>query len=149
MGWEGLMSASFLFSSMGGIAIAILIAVAVVHMYWTLGGAVGIAVTMPGKTRRSLDRPPGVNSLLVSLSLLVAADLMLVRVGVFTSRIPELGMRVACGALAAAFLARAICDFHHFGFFKRVTGSRFSRLDTTVYSPVCAYLAAAIGVNTW
>ena len=143
------MSASLLFSSMASVAIAILIAVAVAQMYWTLGGSIGLPLTVPGTVRAPPYRPTGMNRLLVSLSLLVAADLMLVRVGVLTTRIPELGLRVACGALAAAFLARAIGDFRYYGFFKRVTDSPFARLDTAVYSPVCAYLAAAMGVNTW
>ena len=139
------MSVGVLSEFMGCVAIVILIAVAVIHMYWTLGGAIGNS----GRDRGPFDLPTATTSLLVSLSLLVASDLMLVRVGVFTSRIPEWGLRVACGALAAAFLARAIGDFRNFGFFKRARGSRFARLDTSIYSPVCAYLAAAIGLNTW
>ncbi|WP_423856182.1 DUF3995 domain-containing protein [Acidithiobacillus ferrianus] len=35
-------------------------------------------------------------------------------------------------------------DFRLVGFFKTVTGTRFARLDSTVFSPLC--LAMAIGI---
>ena len=44
----------------------------------------------------------------------------------------------------APVLMRAIGDFRYVGFFKRVRGSRFARMDTTLYSPLCLALAAGV-----
>jgi len=44
------------------------------------------------------------------------------------------------------FALRAIGDFRHVGFFKRVRGCRFARLDTLAYSPLCTALALLIGI---
>jgi hypothetical protein len=46
----------------------------------------------------------------------------------------------------AVFGLRAIGDFRYLGFFKRVTGTRFARADTLIYSPLCAGLAAMAAV---
>ena len=47
-------------------------------------------------------------------------------------------------ALAAGLLARAVGEFKYVGFFKRVRGSRFARLDTLLYSPLCLLLSAGV-----
>jgi hypothetical protein len=47
-------------------------------------------------------------------------------------------------ALALIFSARAIGEFRLVGFFKRVHGSAFARLDSLVFSPLCLLLAVAI-----
>jgi hypothetical protein len=44
--------------------------------------------------------------------------------------------------LAIIFAARALGDFRFVGFTKSVRDSRFARLDTRVYSPLCVLLAA-------
>ena len=45
--------------------------------------------------------------------------------------------------LSVVFLARAVGDFRLVGFFKRIRDSRFARLDTIAYSPLCLILALA------
>ena len=52
-------------------------------------------------------------------------------------------VRLLTFCLGAVFLARAIGDFRLVGFFKRVQGSRFARLDTLVYAPLCLILGIA------
>ncbi|MHB8181840.1 MAG: DUF3995 domain-containing protein [Acidithiobacillus ferrivorans] len=46
--------------------------------------------------------------------------------------------------LALVFFVRAMGDFCLVGFFKKVTGTRFARRDSTVFSTLC--LAMAIGI---
>lgn len=129
------------------LAAGILASAAVVHMYWALGGSIGVGLAIPETAKGALFRPSPVVTLLVSLALVLAADLMLARLGLATARIPAWGMHLACGALALAFLGRAVGDFRYVGFFKRVRGSRFARLDTALYSPLSLFLAVAVGVN--
>jgi hypothetical protein len=45
--------------------------------------------------------------------------------------------------LALAFAARAVGDFRWIGAFKREHESKFARLDTVYYVPLCALLALA------
>jgi hypothetical protein len=47
-------------------------------------------------------------------------------------------------ALALGLAARAVGEFKYVGFFKRVRGSKFARLDTLVYSPLCLLLAIGV-----
>jgi len=49
-------------------------------------------------------------------------------------------------ALALGLLARAIGEFKYVGFFKRIRGSRFARLDTWIYSPLCLLLALGVAL---
>jgi hypothetical protein len=53
-------------------------------------------------------------------------------------------VRVAMDALALVFVLRAIGDFRLVGFSKRVRGTRFARLDTLVFSPLCLAIAAGV-----
>ena len=70
---------------------------------------------------------------------LVAATGRLVEVGASPRLLSWLSL-----ALALGLLARAIGEFRYVGFFKRVRGSRFARLDTWVYSPLCLLLALGV-----
>jgi len=149
------MIAEFLAAPLGTLAIAIMVTTATIQMYWALGGRIGVALAQPEAAKGSFVRrsapskPSATATLLIATCLVVAADLMLVRVGVFTSKISPDGVRIACAVLAAGFLIRAVGDFKFVGFFKRIRGSRFARLDTALYSPLCLFLALAIGLNAW
>jgi hypothetical protein len=80
------------------------------------------------------------------LALFGAAGVVAIRSGILP--VPELALPalIGCWALVAVFGLRAIGDFRYLGFFKRVTGTRFARADTLVYSPLCAGLAAMTAV---
>jgi hypothetical protein len=141
------MTFTLLSAPLAGVAAAILALMAVIHMYWALGGSIGAEALVPQTTKGPLFRLTAPVTLVIALIFVFAADLMLARLGVATARIPAWGLDLACGALALAFLARAIGDFRYVGFFKRERRSRFARLDTAVYSPVSLFLAVAIGIN--
>jgi hypothetical protein len=77
--------------------------------------------------------------LLLFASLVAATGGMLPRFGV---PLPVL-FWLSC-ALALGLAARAVGEFRYVGFFKRVRGTRFARMDTLVYSPLCLLLAAGV-----
>ena len=52
-------------------------------------------------------------------------------------------------AIAILLFARASGDSELVGFFKEVKGSRFARLDTWVYSPLCVVLGAGLLAVAW
>ena len=53
-------------------------------------------------------------------------------------------MRWALVVVAVVLLLRAVGDFRLVGFFKKITGSRFARLDTLVFSPLCVVLGLSL-----
>jgi hypothetical protein len=136
---------------LGEIAVAILAALAGVHLFWALGGKWGKDAAIPKApgTGAPTLRPGMSATLMVATALAVAADLVAVRIGLLDSGMPAWLPRAACIALAIVFLARAIGEFRYVGFFKRVRDSRFARLDTALYSPLCLFLAIAVGLNAW
>ncbi len=142
------MTVNVLSAPLAGLAAAVLVVMAVIHMYWALGGSIGAEALVPQTTKGPLFRLTAPTTLMISLTFILAADLMLARIGVATARIPSWGLHLACAALAVLFLMRAIGDFRYVGFFKRVRHSRFARFDTRLYSPVSLFLAVAIGVNS-
>jgi hypothetical protein len=58
-------------------------------------------------------------------------------------------VQIAAWLIAAVFALRAIGDFRYVGFFKRIRDSKFARLDTLAYSPLCAALAVLIGIAAY
>lgn len=63
-----------------------------------------------------------------------------------TAAIVLLQVRPLIAGAAAVLVLRAVGDFRLVGFFKRIRGSRFARLDTLLYSPLCFALGAALAL---
>jgi hypothetical protein len=80
----------------------------------------------------------------VAMVLFLCAGLVAAAAGVIPSALPPAVLTVGSWLLALGLFARAIGDFRFVGFFKRVKGSRFARLDSVFYSPLCLALAAGI-----
>ena len=96
-------------------AIALLVAIAAVHLFWAAGGSAGKAAPLS------------------------------VGAGLIPNPFPSAIIRTATAGLALLFFARAIGDFRYVGVFKSVTGTLFARRDTFLYSPLCLVLALIIG----
>jgi len=137
---------------LGDAAVIVLLAVAVVHVYWAVGGKAGIDAAIPtdpsagGNGRKALS-PGALMTALVAGALVAAAGLVAARIGLFALPLPAWLIQAGCAVLALTFLARAIGEFRYVGFFKRVRGTRFARMDAVLYSPLCLLLAIAIGMN--
>jgi hypothetical protein len=56
--------------------------------------------------------------------------------------LPPALTRVGVLGVAVVLVARGVGDFRLVGLFKRVRGTRFARLDSCVYTPLCFALAA-------
>ncbi len=122
---------------------AILGALGFVHIYWALGGRSASAAAVPELAGRPAFKPSRFATLAVAMTLLLAAVLVATAGRLIVDPIaPPIG-RILTFGLGAVFLARSIGDFRLVGFFKRVRGSRFARLDTLVYSPLCMTLGVA------
>jgi hypothetical protein len=133
-------------SAAGFIAALILGAAALVHVYWAAGGRLGKGAAIPVRDGSPVLRPSAFGTLAVGIALLAAACLVAVRSGLIV--LPALAWLAgpAVWVLAVVFTARAIGDFRYVGFFKRVKGSRFARLDGAVFSPLCLLLGLLVAI---
>ncbi len=130
-------------------AILILLLVAGVHFYWAAGGKIGKGAAIPAANGRPVIKPSAFGTMMVAIGLCAMAAVLALRTGWLD--VPALPrdsiVKIATWLIAAAFALRAIGDFRYVGFFKRIRDSRFARLDTIAYSPLCACLAFLVGVS--
>ncbi len=123
--------------------IAVFAGLSLIHVYWLFGGRVGQLAAIPEMNRKPVFQPSVLVTLMVAIGLALCAVVIAGTAGVLTLPLSQTVLAWLTRALAVVLLLRAIGDFRLVGFFKRIRDSRFARLDTTVYSPLC--LALAIG----
>ena len=133
----------------GATAIVILLVLAAVHVYWAAGGKAGKATAIPTAQGRAVIKPSALSTAMVAAGLCVIAALLACRIGWL--KLPGLAsdnivVQIAAWLIAAVFALRTIGDFRYVGFFKRIRDTRFARLDTLAYSPLCAVLAVLSGI---
>jgi hypothetical protein len=136
----------------GTAAIVILLLAAAIHLYWAAGGKGGKAAAVPTAEGRAVIKPSPLSTALVAAGLCVIAALLAFRIGWL--QLPGVAndnifVQIAAWLIAAVFALRAIGDFRYVGFFKRIRDSKFARLDTLAYSPLCAALAVLIGIAAY
>lgn len=121
----------------------IFLILSLIHFYWALGGKKGIAVVVPvDQNNKKMLKPTPLASVVVACGLLFLAFLQVI----LTGRIELnslIGMHldgkyyimIQC-FFAIIFILRSIGDFNSVGFFKKITHSKFARLDTMYFSPL-------------
>ncbi|EJN19734.1 DUF3995 domain-containing protein [Pseudomonas sp. GM80] len=136
--------------------VTIFAVIALMHVYWALGGQWAAAVVVPQvpvrgfvATVQPAFKPSGWLTLVVAAALLTIAALVCMRVGWGIPAVSHKALQWVISAIALLMFARAIGDSNLVGFFKEVKGSRFARLDTWVYSPLCALLGAGLLAVAW
>ena len=128
---------------LGSAAAALLACLAAVHFYWAFGGHRGLLSAIPVENGKLVFRPDPIGTAAIGFFLLVAALILLGRLGIFGAAEPRLLFEWGTWLVAALFFLRAVGDFHYVGFSKKVWETRFARLDTFIYSPLCGFIAAA------
>jgi hypothetical protein len=133
----------------GTAAILILIVLSDLHVYWARGGKAGKGAAIPTLNERPALKPTALTTIMVAVVLLAMAAVLAFRIGwLDLPAVPGLSsfVRVCAWLIAVAFALRAVGDFRYVGFFKKIRESRFARLDTFAYSPLCACLAVLVGL---
>jgi hypothetical protein len=134
---------------------AIFLLISLIHLYWAAGGKLGSEAAVPrvpgegGGESRPAFKPSGFATLLVAVGLLLIAMLVCLRVGLYLPRVHHWSLQWVISAIAMLMFARAIGDSNLLGFFKQVKDSRFARLDTWAYSPLCVVLGAGLLAVAW
>ncbi|WP_223488838.1 DUF3995 domain-containing protein [Pseudomonas sp. A-RE-19] len=134
---------------------AIFLCISLLHLYWAAGGKWGSEVSVPrvpgegGEESKPAFNPSGYATLLVAVGLLLIAMLVCLRVGLYLPTVHHWSLQWVISAIAMLMFARAIGDSNLVGFFKQVKDSRFARLDTWAYSPLCVVLGAGLLAVAW
>lgn len=120
----------------------LLLALALIHFYWAIFGIKDVATVVPTNPKdNNVLAPSKVATIAVGLILL-----LLSLVFFYKSRLMDefYWINYVSKAVGFLFLIRALGDFKYVGFFKRVKNSKFSKLDTKYYSPLCLIIALLI-----
>jgi hypothetical protein len=121
---------------------AAFVSLAIVHIVWATGTkAEGFAAVPTRPDGRPLFRPGPAVTVAVAVLLLLAAFIVLGDTGILAPIGPPVLYHIGTWVIGAVFLMRTIGDFRYVGLFKRERGSRFARLDTRIYTPLCGALA--------
>ncbi|MBD9606962.1 MULTISPECIES: DUF3995 domain-containing protein [Pseudomonas] len=134
---------------------AIFLVISLIHLYWAAGGKWGCEAVVPsvpgedGEASRPAFKPSGFGTLLVAVGLLLIAMLVCLRVGLYLPTVHHWSLQWVISAIALLMFARAIGDSNLVGFFKQVKDSKFARLDTWAYSPLCLVLGAGLLAVAW
>ncbi len=120
------------------------VALSAIHVYWALGGGMGKAAAVPELNSRPAFVPSARSTLAVAVGLASCAVLVAASAGLVLSSSPAPWVTWLSFVLGLVLIARAVGDFRLVGFFKRVRGTRFARLDSAVYAPLCLVLGFAV-----
>lgn len=114
--------------------------ISILHVYWAYGGRWGSVAAIPSRVGeyKPAFTPSKMGTLIIAILLLFACFILLVQGGyIHYYFIPNTIIRVGCMVCAFVFIIRAIGDFKHVGFFKKINHTVFARNDTWLYSPLC------------
>jgi len=122
----------------------VFVVLALVHAYWSFGGRIPWPAVVPEVSGRPAFTPSGLATFVVAVALFACAGLITATAGILAIPVSPSFLTWLTFALGLVLLLRAVGDFRLVGFFKRVRGTTFARLDTVIYSPLC--LALSLGV---
>jgi len=125
---------------------AVFAALGLWHFYMAFAGHSGESAVVPSRDGKPTFTPSTGSTIAVGIVLLLFAALVACTSGILVLGLPIRLLTGLSYALALGLLARAVGDLNYVRFLKRVRGTRFARMDTMVYSPLC--LALSVGVAT-
>ncbi len=126
---------------LAAVLVAIFTGLALLHLYWGVGGRLASDGSVPTEDGRPLFEAGPLSCAAVAAALVAAALCCAMRTGMLETGMPDWVARVGTWVIATVFAARAIGDLRYVGFFKRVRGTLFARRDSLVYSPLALLIA--------
>lgn len=114
------------------------------HFRMAFLGSGGESAAVPSAGGKPLFVPSRTSTLAVGVVLLLFAVLVAATSGALSLGLPPVLLSWLSYALALGLGGRAVGEFKYLGFFKTVRGTRFARMDTLLYSPLCLLLAVGV-----
>ena len=127
------------------IIVAIAFAVlAILHIYWASGGRLNIRKMVPVAGGEPLFIPGPVGTFVVAV-ILICFTMVALGLGFYNmvSVACQPYLEIAGYTIGGVLVLRSIGEFRYVGFFKRVRGSEFAKIDSWVYSPFCLLTGSA------
>ncbi len=133
-----------------GLNTTLLIAIALLHFYWVLGGQWALAGAIPEKFKETFFNPKYktyhlLATLAVTLGLLLFAVIISSNYFDWNHIIQPKWTLWGTRIIGSIFLLRAIGDFNICGIFRKSSDSLFARNDKKFYVPLCLIL----GISAW
>ncbi|MHA6481206.1 DUF3995 domain-containing protein [Paenibacillus sp. strain BS8-2] len=126
-----------------GLAACLLFGVGLLHVYWAFGGRWGGGGVIPQhEGKRAFVAGPG-PTLVVAVAVALAGAVLLAEAGITDWGLRSSLIRTLSWICAMAFTLRVIGEFNYFGLFKKRRQTVFARMDTYLYTPLCAFFAAS------
>lgn len=120
----------------------IFLLLSILHFYWAFGGKLWFEDVLPTNSGGLKKINPGMAAgLIIAFGLLFMALITIGNLGSFDKFIQGKYFRYGTFVIAIIFFLRTIGDFKFFGFFKKVTRTRFAINDTKIFSPLCLFIA--------
>ena len=115
-----------------------------IHLYWALGGQWGFEHSLPteGERGERVLKPRKIDTVMVGIGLLAFGVVYLGKSGSIDLSQYEFILYYIRWAVPIIFILRAIGEFKYVGFFKKIKHTKFGRVDTKLFSPLCL----AIGI---
>lgn len=131
-----------LFQVLACILCVVFVILAVLHLYWAVGGQLYLQGAVPTVGDRPIFEPGPLFAIAIAAVLVTAAMVCAQRGGLLSLGLPTWFSRLGIWVLALVFAVRAIGEFRYVGLFKRVRGTLFARRDSLVYTPFCVVVSA-------
>ena len=131
------------------IVAGVFVVLALWHLWMAMSPASGESGAVPSVAGKPVFVPSTRATVAVAVVLLAFACLVVATAGLVPVGVSPRVLSWLCYALALGLFARAIGEFKYVGLFKRVRESRFARLDTFVYSPLCLALGIGVALVAW
>jgi Protein of unknown function (DUF3995) len=125
---------------------AAFVVIGIWHFKMAFADKSGESAGVPSVDGKPLFVPSTGATIAVGVVLILFALLVAATGGFVSLGLPTRWLEWMSYALALGLLARAIGEFKYVGFFKKVRGSRFARMDTFIFSPLCLLLAIGVAV---
>jgi hypothetical protein len=124
------------------VAVNAVVAIAVIHFYWALGGTWAAKAVLPVKADGQLTFKPGfIATFFVGLVFIVLTFITLGNLDLFKNYISLQYFAFATAFIAAIFFIRFVGDFKFVGITKKIKNTVFANNDTKYYTPLCLLLA--------
>ncbi|MFD2565827.1 DUF3995 domain-containing protein [Pseudotenacibaculum haliotis] len=116
----------------------IFLVLSLIHFNWALGGSYGFEVSLPTKVNgERILNPKKIDSAIVGLGLLSFSLFYFFNSQLVSYSLPDWITTYASWIIPIIFTVRAIGDFKYVGFFKSVKSTKFGKVDTRFFSPLC------------
>lgn len=129
-------------TTIGLLLFLIFLFLALIHVYWGLGGKWGNDSAIPtNENNEKIINPKLFECFTVAIVLLLFSLLVLKKIEILPFNLPNWIQEYGLWGVSLLFIIRAIGDFKYVGFSKKIKTTKFAQMDTKYFSPLCLLIA--------